>query len=622
MLYQIENGTVSLGGKTIFDHINFSVKGNEKIGIVGRNGAGKTTLLRLLSGEITLDRDDRDFGPGIRKEGNISVGYLTQHSFDNPEKTVEEEILSCFSEEDLFQKERYDYEQEYDRIFVGFGFSREEKGKKLREFSGGEQTKIALIKLLLSKPDLLLLDEPTNHLDMDCVEWLEEYLSTYEKAVVMVSHDRFFLDRTAEIIYELSGGKLTRYVGNYTSYRKQKEKNLEILKKKYDAQQKEIARLTELIERFKHKPKKASMARSKKKVLERMVKIEKPEEEESFTFKDKINPESAGPKNVLETDHLVIGYDVPVKELTFRLRRGQKVAILGPNGAGKTTFLKTIIGQIPPLSGTFFFGNGVQSGYFDQHSAEIMSEKRVREHFGDCFPKLTEKEKNQILGHYLFPARKAGTKFSDLSGGEKNRLILAELLESRPNLLLLDEPTNHMDLLAKETMESAFRAYSGTILFISHDRYFVNRLADALLIFENDGIKYYPFGYQHYLHMKTKRKNGEQSWTDVVNAENTKLVEGLMNVPEKERHQSPGFNTEQSYTDWQLSLATRQLKITQDQMEKHIAGFSDLSYEEWKKGTWEEEREKRMADYEEACLLWYDKWQEYEEAFDSYQEDL
>ena len=631
MRYQIENGTVSLGGKTILDHIDFSVKGQEKIAVVGRNGAGKTTLLRLLGGELSLDRDDKRFVKGIQMDKELSIGFLHQQSFQNLERTVEEEILSLVGEEDVFSKERYYFEKEYDRIFTGFGFQKEEKQKKIGQFSGGEQTKLAFVKLLLTKPDILLLDEPTNHLDIASIQWLEEYLATYEKAVIMVSHDRFFIDQVAEIIYELSDGKLTRYVGNYTEYKRQKEKQRALQQKKYDAQQKEISRLNELIEKFKHKPKKASMARSKKKVLERMQKVERPDKEEAYIFKEKLEPLTLGSKNVLEADHLKIGYESSIRELTLRIRRGQKVAVLGANGAGKTTFFKTIIGQIPPISGKYNIGNGIITGYFDQNSAQIQSEKRVEDHFGECFPKLTEKEKRQILGKYLFPSQKANEKINNLSGGEKSRLILAEVLESRPNFLILDEPTNHMDLPAKETMESAFSAYTGTMLFISHDRYFISKLADALLLFEEDGVKYYPFGYEHYIHMLKKKRDGNQTWADVVDAENTALVEGLLSVPSKERHQTARFNTEQSYTDWQLSLAKEQLEKCQKNIEywqkQCSAEIGTFTFEQYQSGEWSEkiiEFQKQFEElsqrYLEKSIFWYEKYQEYEEAFSDYVE--
>ena len=631
MRYQIENGTVSLGGKTILDHIDFSVKGREKVAVVGRNGAGKTTLLRLISGELSLDRDDKNFGKGIKTDRELSIGFLHQQSFQDVEKTVEQEIISLVNEEDIFSRERYYFEKEYDRIFTGFGFQKEDKKKKIKQFSGGEQTKLALIKLLLSKPDILLLDEPTNHLDIASVEWLEEYLASYEKAVIMVSHDRFFVDRTTEIIYELADGKLTRYVGNYTEYKRQKEKQREVQQKKYDAQQKEIARLNELIEKFKHKPKKASMARSKKKVLERMQRVERPDKEEAYVFKEKLEPITLGAKNVLETEHLKIGYTIehPIKELTLRIRRGQKIAVLGANGAGKSTFFKTIIGELPPISGKYVIGKGIMTGYFDQHSGEISSEKRVEEYFGECFPKLTEKEKRQVLGKYLFRSQKANMKISDLSGGEKSRLVLAEILESRPNFLVLDEPTNHMDLPAKETMESAFAAYTGTMLFISHDRYFVSKIADALLLFEEDGVKYYPFGYEHYLHMLKKKREGTQTWAEVVEAENTALVEGLFAVPSKERHQTARFSIEQSYTDWQLALAKEELEKYEIQLEKQQEEIESaeqtVTFEEYQSGNWkikkeelQKQFEKIAEEYQEQCLIWYEKWQEYEEAFLDY----
>lgn len=631
MRYQIENGTVSLGGKTILDHIDFSVKGREKVAVVGRNGAGKTTLLRLISGELSLDRDDKNFGKGIKTDRELSIGFLHQQSFQDVEKTVEQEIISLINEEDIFSRERYYFEKEYDRIFTGFGFQKEDKKKKIKQFSGGEQTKLALIKLLLSKPDILLLDEPTNHLDIASVEWLEEYLASYEKAVIMVSHDRFFVDRTTEIIYELADGKLTRYVGNYTEYKRQKEKQREVQQKKYDAQQKEIARLNELIEKFKHKPKKASMARSKKKVLERMQRVERPDKEEAYVFKEKLEPITLGAKNVLETEHLKIGYTIehPIKELTLRIRRGQKIAVLGANGAGKSTFFKTIIGELPPISGKYVIGKGIMTGYFDQHSGEISSEKRVEEYFGECFPKLTEKEKRQVLGKYLFRSQKANMKISDLSGGEKSRLVLAEILESRPNFLVLDEPTNHMDLPAKETMESAFAAYTGTMLFISHDRYFVSKIADALLLFEEDGVKYYPFGYEHYLHMLKKKREGTQTWAEVVEAENTALVEGLFAVPSKERHQTARFSTEQSYTDWQLALAKEELEKYEIQLEKQQEEIEfaekTVTFEEYQSSNWkikkeelQKQFEKIAEEYQEQCLIWYEKWQEYEEAFLDY----
>ena len=499
MLYQIADGTVSLGGMEVLSHIDFEIKGTEKIAVTGINGAGKTTLLRLLAGELKLDRDDKRQGPGIWMSRRLTVEMLGQKAFKDLSRTVEEELLESCPEKEEFGTERFAYEKEYDKLFMGFGFGREEKRKRLSEFSGGEQTKIALIRLLLEKPDVLLLDEPTNHLDVETVEWLEHYLKEYKKAVVMVSHDRFFLDRTAEVVYELADRRLTRYPGNYTHYRQEKLKNIRIQRKAYERQQEEIKRLNQVIERFKHKPTKAAFARSKKKAVERMVRVEKPREDEAHLFTGDITPESLGSKWVLEAKELQVGYDKPLFEIGLRVRRGQKIGILGPNGAGKSTFLRTVAGFWEPLKGRYSLGNGITIGYFDQHSGEIESDMTVFEHFHQLFPGLTEKEARGILGNYLFGGRDSAKRVCSLSGGEKARLVLAELLQSRPNFLVLDEPTNHMDIHAKETLESAFQAYKGTILFVSHDRYFIRQVADAVVTLEDGAVMYYPFGYEHYL---------------------------------------------------------------------------------------------------------------------------
>ncbi len=578
MLYQITDGSISAGGTPVLSHFNFEIKGNEKVALVGRNGTGKTTLLRLIAGELELDRDDRRQGPGIVTSRRLTVGMLRQQAFENGERTVEAEILQGCPAKDRFDRERFEYELEYDRLFTGFGFSREEKRKRLKDFSGGQQTKIALIRLLLQKPDILLLDEPTNHLDIDSARWLERYLKEYSHAVVMVSHDRFFLDQTADAVYEVEAGHLTRYPGNYTQYRAEKRKRLELQRKAYERQQEEIRRLEEVISRFKNKPAKAAFARAKKKQIERMQKVEKPLEEDTCLFPGPLEPLFPGSKWVLEAEHLKIGYERPLLELSLRVRRGQKIGILGANGVGKSTFLKTAAGLLEPKEGRLSLGNQVMIGYFDQHSAEIESEKTVLEHFHDLFPSMTEKEVRSTLGAYLFGGREAAKKVNSLSGGERARLVLAELLQGRPNLLILDEPTNHMDVQAKEVLESAFQAYQGTILFVSHDRYFIRQVAEAVLIFEEQGVFYYPFGYEHYLERleKCQAEGNGAAMAGQMKAEDAALIAGMRAVPKAERHRLRELPTEELYLEWKLGLVMERLEPAERRYEMLEARCREL----------------------------------------------
>ena len=605
MLYQIKDGTVSAGGQTILSHVDFYIKEKEKIAVVGKNGAGKTTLLRLLAGELTPDRDDSrgSYGrsndmvtgaatagsdldgtakrtqrakkkkpsgnpeTGITMSRNITIDMLRQADKSNQDLTIEQILLESCPDKDTFSKERFDYEMEYDRLFTGFGFEKSDKTRLFRSFSGGEQTKISLIKLLLKKPDLLLLDEPTNHLDMKTVEWLEDYLINYPKAVVMVSHDRAFLDAVATGVYELENGALHRYAGNYTQYRQQKLKNLQIQRKAYERQQAEIAHNNELIDKFKHKPKKAAFARSRKTMLARMKLIEKPVEDEAHIFTGNIEPQFPGGKWVYEAKKLKIGYDGrALLELSLRIRRGQKIAVIGDNGIGKSTFLKTVAGLIPPIKGTSQLGSNLLVGYFDQQSALIDSEKTVRDHFHELFPALVEKELRKTLGMYLFGGANASKRISSLSGGEKSRLVLAELLTGRPNLMILDEPTNHMDIPAKETLESAFKAYTGTMLFVSHDRYFIKQVADAILVFENDKVMYYPFGYDHYISRLKASQDG--NLPALMQAKDAAMVEALAAVPKRERHETRQLSTDEAYLEWKLTLAAEPMMKAADEAEK------------------------------------------------------
>lgn len=529
MLYQISNGAVAFGDDVILHSIDFEIRNTEKIAIVGRNGCGKTTLLKLISGEVEMEKLDSDESAFIAKAGNPEIGYLKQIAFDDPDVTLEQEVRKCFVKmderkaelaraaaelehdysdekvarytamEEAFKDDGgYYYEKEYEVMIRKFGFSDDERKKPIRDFSGGQQTKIAFIKLLLSKPDILLLDEPTNHLDVTTIEWLEGYLKSYPKAVVVVSHDRMFLDNVVDVVYEIEYGTARRYPGNYTNFIVRKKENYDKQMKDHIAQQKEIERLQRMVTRFKGKPTKTSMAQSKQKAIDRMVIIEAPDKYDNKTFHANFQPEKETGNDVLYTSELAIGYDHPLSVVSLDLKRGEKLGILGGNGLGKSTFLKTIVGKIPALSGEYRFGTNVQIGYFDQQMAMYTSNKTVLDDFWDEYPNLTETEARNALGAFLFSGEDVFKNVNMLSGGEKVRLALCKILKTRPNVLVLDEPTNHMDIVGKETLESMLKDYKGTLIFVSHDRYFVKKVATQLLVFEDGTTNLYQFGYEQY----------------------------------------------------------------------------------------------------------------------------
>ena len=449
MLYQICNGAVQFADEVILEHINFEIRNTEKIAVVGRNGCGKTTLLKLISGQIGLTKRDSDEDIFIAKAGNPEIGYLKQIAFDDPELSMEKEIRKVFApiekmkaDLELMAKELetdhserkvkeftnlqeyftsiggYYYEKEYETLIVKFGFSSEDKKKALKEFSGGQQTKIAFIKLLLSKPDILLLDEPTNHLDVETIRWLEGYIKNYPKAVVVVSHDRMFLDNVVDVVYEIEYHTAKRYPGNYTDFMKRKKENYDKQLKDYTLQQKEIKRLEEIIEKFKNKPTKVAMTRSKLKAIEHMEKIQKPERFDTKSFHANFQPTVTTGNDVLFVKDLEIGYDKPLSKVSIDIKRGDKLGIIGGNGLGKSTFLKTIVDKIPGLSGSFTYGTNVEIGYFEQQMAMYRSEKNVLDDFWDEFPELSQTEARNMLGAFLFRGDDVFKSVNMLSGGE------------------------------------------------------------------------------------------------------------------------------------------------------------------------------------------------------------
>lgn len=547
MRIRISHANVQFGGDVILQDINFEVRDNEKIAIVGRNGCGKTTLLKLIAHDIGMSNIDSDEECGYETVGKQEIGFLRQINFTDTEITVEDEIKKVF--EPIFECERrmreleenmkssddasilreyaaiqskmealhgYTWKQDMETIFQRFGFKLSDLKRPIGSFSGGQQTKVAFIKLLLTRPDIMLLDEPTNHLDMPTIEWLEGYLKTYDRAVVIVSHDRMFLDKVADVTYEIEYHHIKRYAGNYTAFMKRKEEDLIKQEKDYEEQQKEIKRLTEWIEKWKNTPTKVAATHSKRMAIEHMVKIEKPRRFDTKAFHARYIPRIESYTNVINAKNLEIGYDKVLSTVTFLLQKKERLAVIGENGKGKSTLLKTLVGEIPALGGEFKFGQNVEWGYFDQHKAVMERfdpEQTVLDNFWEAYPDYLREEVRSALGGFLFSGEEVEKKMGQLSGGEKVRLALCKMLQTRPNLLILDEPTNHMDIVGKDALEKMLNEYEGTVLFVSHDRYFISRVATGILEFSSEesikgNVKQYKMSYELYLEEKERERAG------------------------------------------------------------------------------------------------------------------
>ena len=560
---ELKNISISLKGKEILKNVNLKINDNEKVGLVGKNGSGKTTLLNFLIGDVDKDyNDDNSLGEYI-KDKKTEFGVLSQIVLNNNITAYEflEDAFKIVLDlkkqiDDLTVKldNNYDektmvkinqltelytnlnghyYEKELKKAFIKFGFNETELYKKMSEFSGGQVTKLRLLKLVLLKPEILLLDEPTNHLDISAIEWLESYLSKYEKNIIVVSHDRMFLDKVCDVIIDIDNKKLIRYEGNFTSFVEQKKINYELEVAKYNKNLKEIERLTELVDRFKYKATKAKMAKSKEKVIDK-IKEEtiKPVIEKTRNINYVIKPLKQGGKEVLKCDDLVFGYknEESKKELgklNLTICRGDRLAIVGDNGCGKSTLIKTLVGKLDKISGNFSYGYEIEYEYFDQNVAENKSEDTILEDFRKEFPNLSNEEARNSLGRFLFTGADVEKIVKTLSGGEKVRLSFAKMFENRPNLLILDEPTNHLDIEGKESLEEIIKKYIGTVIFVSHDRYFIKKVATKVLYFDDDGLKYFDYGYEDY-DRYIKKKTGENVYTNEavfkVKKENDKLI--------------------------------------------------------------------------------------------------
>jgi len=605
MYYKIKNGSITLGGNTILENIDFSVTDNEKIGIVGRNGTGKTTLLKGLIGE--LDFEDGYEKVIIEKTNDFKIGYVKQNSEINNQKTMLEYILEAYKNLTNIEKRLksleekmltsytdkvlndynnlinsyqlnggYEYKKEYELALKSFGFTKEDQEKQLNEFSGGQLTKLAFLKLLLEKPDLLILDEPTNHLDLPTIEWLEDYLKKYKKSLIVVSHDQMFLDNVCNVIYDLEFGNLKRYNGNYSDFLKQKQMDYEKQLKDYEMQQKEIKRLQAIADKFRYKPTKASMAMSKLKQIEKMKVIEKPQKENQKTFKISFDPELESYREVLKIKNLSIGYTQELCKIDLEVNRKDKIGIIGSNGSGKSTFLKTILGEIPKLGGKFVFGKNANIAYFSQQLENLDSNKTIYEEIESSFPSLSEKEIRTLLGTFEFTKEDVFKYIKDLSGGEKVRVSLCKLLYTKPNVLILDEPTNHLDIISKSTIERLLKDYQGTVIMVSHDRYLIKNVCTRLLVFKNKEVEIYNYGYQEYLEKRNISKEDKIVPKKNQVKESTSLTKNQYNINKEIQKVERKITTLEKKIDtltnelYKKEVYSNQLKSSQIQKEINI----------------------------------------------------
>ena len=615
MQISIKNGQVDLSGEPILTDINIEINTASRIGVVGRNGCGKTTLLRLLSGELRLAPKAGDDDSSFSISGKPRIGILSQMTFEDDSHSMVDELRLAYadiltmqarldelqarleqnpSEGDIAEYSNlldcftnaggFYFEKEYEAAIKQFGFTAEEKERPLSEFSGGQRTKIAFLKLLLSKPDLLLLDEPTNHLDIQAVRWLEEYLRGYKKAFIIVSHDRMFLDRTVTTVYEIERGRTTRYAGNYTEFTKQKHALLENRAKRYAEQQREIQHLQQVADRFRYKANKAAMAQSKLKQLERIERIEAPKAADLRAFHADFEPSVRPAKDVLSVKALEIGFDTTLSTVSFEVKRGDRIGILGGNGLGKSTLLKTLMGVQPARGGSFNFGAMVKVGYFDQQIAAVKGNQTVLDNYRLAYPHQNDFEARSALGAFLFSGEDVFKTLDMLSGGERVRLALCKLFGKRPNVLLLDEPTNHMDIVGKETLEGMLSDWDGTLIFVSHDRYFVQKLARKLLVFENGRTEWYEYGYEQYEQSMADAptQEEEQHKNTAPSAGAAALADSGVEPPQKSGNilkQKKGFITpakERSRLERALAKAEERIAL----LEEKTAGITEeLGYD-------------------------------------------
>lgn len=548
MLIQLNNITKNFVVNEIFSNVKMEINDKDRVAIVGRNGAGKSTLLKIISGELSFDSGERTVSK------NTTIGYLSQEFIVREDLSIYEEMITCFDEiisleanleklsyeltpeniendpglldrfdrlqNEVLTHKDYHYKSKIESVLYGLDFTKEVFDKKISTFSGGEKTRLSMAKLLLSEPDLLILGEPTNHLDMENVAWLENYLSSYNGAIVIVSHDRYFLDKVVNVVYNLEFGKLKKYVGNYSKFLKQYEEDYEKQLKEFTSQQKDIKRLEEFVQKNIARASTSKMAKSRQKVLDKMELIDNPKKDDkAANIEFKIKEQSG--RDVLMIENLKVGYDGKQvgNAYNFSIYKGDRIAIVGRNGIGKSTLIKTIAKKQSALGGSVHYGSKVSLGYYDQKQAEFESSKTILNELWDEYPLMKEAEVRTVLGRFLFRGDSVLKIVRDLSGGEKARLQLAKLMLEKNNLLVLDEPTNHLDITSKQVLEDALENYEGTIVFVSHDRYFINKIANKVLDITGDDYSIYLGNYDYYLEKREQEliaKKLKEEKTDEV----------------------------------------------------------------------------------------------------------
>lgn len=589
ILMQLNRLSKSFGAEDILANIKIEINDNDRIAIVGRNGAGKSTLLKIMAGELSHDEGE------LFKPKDLTFGYLSQHMSLESGKTIWDEMLEVFKhlitqEERLRSLEKqmdqatderllqeydtlqhafqtgggYMYEADIKAVLTGLNFQDYDYETPISELSGGQKTRLALGKLLLTKPQLLLLDEPTNHLDIDTLGWLEGYLVSYPGAVVIVSHDRYFLDKTVSIVYEISRHKTKKYHGSYSKFLDQKALDYAQDLKLFENQQTEIKNMEDFVQRNIVRASTTKRAQSRRKQLQKIERIDRPSgDESSASFSFQVNRRSGN--DVLKIDHLGFQYEDDNETLfnhvSLHVNRGERIALVGPNGVGKTTLLKVILGNLQPFKGTVQLGTNVQIGYYDQEQANLSSSKTVLMELWDEYPIINEKDIRTVLGNFLFSGDDVLKSVHSLSGGEKARLALAKLMMQKANLLILDEPTNHLDIDSKEVLEAALIDFPGTIIFVSHDRYFINKITDQVAEMQQDGATVYLGDYDYY----TEKKAEEAEIKRLNQTEETVVKNNLrrLNFKEEKQLQSERRKTARRIAELEETIEGLELEIEQ-----------------------------------------------------------